>query len=306
MVNLNENQEDLIQDKEINLLDIFQILWDKKVFITLLTSLIALISILYALSLPNIYQSQALLSVSDDSQSNMGMLGQYSSMARMAGFSLPTANGDKSLEAIERVKSYEFFSKFFLPMISLQDLMATSEWDSSSNRIIYDNENFDPDTIIWLKGQPSSQKAYKKYQSIMNISQNRKTSFITVSIKHHSPYVAKEWTDIIIQQINNSMRDEEKNRIMKSIEFLNAQALKVNFEEIKEAITFLQQEQIKSLMLIESNENHIFKILNSPIVPELKSEPSRKEIVILGTLLGILISIAFVFITYLFPIKSKD
>jgi LPS O-antigen subunit length determinant protein (WzzB/FepE family) len=140
----------------------------------------------------------------------------------------------------------------------------------------------------------------------MNISQNRKTSFITVSIKHHSPYVAKEWTDIIIQQINNSMRDEEKNRIMKSIEFLNAQALKVNFEEIKEAITFLQQEQIKSLMLIESNENHIFKILNSPIVPELKSEPSRKEIVILGTLLGILISIAFVFITYLFPIKSKD
>ena len=44
-------------------------------------------------------------------------------------------------------------------------------------------------------------------------------------------------------------------------------------------------------MMVEANENYIFKVLDSPIVPEMKVKPSRSLIVILGTMLGMMLSV---------------
>ena len=48
---------------------------------------------------------------------------------------------------------------------------------------------------------------------------------------------------------------------------------------------------MKRLMMVEANDNYIFKVLDSPIVPEVKSEPKRSLIVILGTMLGMMLSV---------------
>lgn len=53
---------------------------------------------------------------------------------------------------------------------------------------------------------------------------------------------------------------------------------------------------MKTLMLASSNEAYIFKIIDSPIAPERKSGPQRKFILIIGTLLGGLISIIIIFL----------
>jgi LPS O-antigen subunit length determinant protein (WzzB/FepE family) len=94
------------------------------------------------------------------------------------------------------------------------------------------------------------------------------------------------------------MRDAEKKQTSKSIKFLNEQALTVNYEEIKIAISLLQQEQMKSLMLIEANEDYIFKIVESPLVPEMKSGPNRFVIVLIGALFGAILSILFLVINF--------
>ena len=95
-----------------------------------------------------------------------------------------------------------------------------------------------------------------------------------------------------IKEINRSMRTKEKELVSNSIVFLNNQANKMNYEEVKQAISSLQLEQVKSLMLIEAREDYIFKILNSPLAPEIRSEPSRFKIVITISLIGF-ISINF-------------
>ena len=48
---------------------------------------------------------------------------------------------------------------------------------------------------------------------------------------------------------------------------------------------------MKRLMMVEANEDYIFKMLDSPVAPEMKSEPRRSLIVILGTILGAMLSI---------------
>ncbi|MDB2605061.1 Wzz/FepE/Etk N-terminal domain-containing protein [Gammaproteobacteria bacterium] len=284
----------------VNLQELFLVLWNRKLLIFSISMAFSLLAILYSLQLPNIYKSEALLAPADQDKSSSSFLGRYSGMAGLAGLTIPSASGDKTIEAVEIIKSHDFFANYFLPLISLQDLMAVKSWEKIPNKINYDPKLFDSESGKWIRKtsfplskKPSSQEAFEVYKTLMNISKDKKTSFITLSIKHHSPYIAQEWVQIIIKEINRSMRTKEKELVSNSIIFLNQQANKVNYEEVKQAILSLQQEQVKSLMLIEANEDYIFKILNSPLAPEIKSEPSRSQIVISITL------ISFIFISFL-------
>ena len=51
-------------------------------------------------------------------------------------------------------------------------------------------------------------------------------------------------------------------------------------------------------MMVEANDNYIFKVLDSPIVPELKVKPKRSFIVISGTILGMVLSALGVLVFY--------
>jgi len=280
---------------EIELYELLFALWKGKFIIFFITTLFAIASIFYALSLPNVYSSYTILKPSEQSNSSSGLLGQYAGMASLAGISLGSSgSSDKTSEAIERIRSYDFFSKFFLPEISYQDLVAVKDWDPLTNTLIYDDKIFDVNTMKWVSGSISTQDAYRIYNDIFSINQEKLTSFVSISAKHNSPHIAKDWVDLVVKKINSSMRDNEKNTASKSVEFLNKQMQKVNYQEIRQAIASLQESQMKSLMLIEANEDYIFKTIDSAIVPENKSEPKRSLLVIVATIFGFLISILFV------------
>ncbi|MDB9747805.1 LPS O-antigen length regulator, partial [Gammaproteobacteria bacterium] len=67
---------------------------------------------------------------------------------------------------------------------------------------------------------------------------------------------------------------------------------------LKEAITQLLESQMQTLMMASVSESYIFKIINSPVVAEEKSSPSRAIICILGAFLGAIIGILFASILY--------
>ena len=288
----NENTQ------EISLRELLDLFFSKWKFISAITLFFAIISVIYAISLPNIYTSKALLSKTNNDQSAMGMLSQFSGMASLTGISLPSDSGDRSIEAIEKVKSFEFFKNNFLPYINLHDLLAVDDWDHETNTLIYDEKSYDSIKNQWIrkvsypkKTIPSAQEAYKTYKVIMNIDQDIKTSFISLTVEHNSPYIAKEWADTIISEINNNMKEKDKISALKSIDFLNNQLPTVNYAEVREAISKLQQEQMKQLMLIESNKDYILTVLDSPYASELKSSPNRALICFSITLFGFILSL---------------
>ena len=290
---LNNNYAD-----EIDLRELFHVLWDKRFYIGAITSIFSLISIIVALMLPNIYQSQAVMMPMEANQGMSGMLGQYSGMASLAGVSLPSESGSKAQEAIARIESFEFFSNSFLPHIKLENLMAVKKWNQASNTLIYDASAFNSESGQWVRkvkppksNIPSSQEAYKDYKKIMSINEDKTTLFVKLSVKHKSPAIAQQWVEIIMEQIDQVMRDQDRQAALQSIAYLNSLAPTVNYEEIKQAFSSLQQEQMKRLMMVEANKNYIFNVLDSPIVPEEKFEPKRSLIVILVTMFGMILSI---------------
>ena len=278
----------------IDIRDLFTILWNKKFFIASFSLITTLLMMVYSLSIPNTYTSFALLTPTD-SQSSASSL--YSSpLASLAGISIQNDAGDPSIEAIERIQSYDFFTNHFLPNINFENLVAIDEWIYAKNTIIYDETLFDNKKGMWKSNVsiPSKQDAYYEYKDILSISEDKNTKFVNISIQHQSPHVAKKWVNIIINNINESMRERDKKIASEYIEFLNAKSQKTNFNQIKDAISQLLEAQMQKLMLASANKNYIYNIIEFPIAPEKKSGPSRTFMTLLGLIFGIFSSIVIV------------
>jgi capsular polysaccharide biosynthesis protein len=299
-------------DENIDLKELFLVVWKKKFIIGAITSASMILSTMLALYLPNTYTSRALLAPATTEDSLSSKLGNLSSFSNIAGFSLPSGTASKPQEAIERIKSFEFFSTYFLPNIKLENIMATKKWDSRSNILIYDDKLFDSNSMKWIRDfsfpqeqVPSTQEAFKIYKEKVSITEDTKTGFVTVSIDHHSPLVAKNWIEVIIQQINESMRNIDEKNAQKSIKYLNETASTNKIQSIKEVISRLLEDQIQTLMLTSSNESYIFKVIDSPIASEESSKPNRSLIIIFVTFLGITIS-SFIVLIQHYAFTSKD
>ena len=286
---------------DINIIELISYFWKKKLTIISITGIAAIISVIYSLSLPNIYTSSTLVAVANEKSSLSSKLGGYSSIAGLAGISIPRESNN-SLEAIERIKSFDFFSEHFLPYIKLENLLAIKEWNPENNTILYDEKIFNNNSKKWIREKlptiPSNQEAYREYKDILTIYEDNKTLFVTISIDHQSPHIAKKWVEIIVKNINESMRNIDKKNALDSINFLNKEVENTNLKETKEAISKLVESQLQNLMLTSASESYVYKTLNAPIAPEKKTSPSRAIICILITFLGGVLGIFVAFIQF--------
>ncbi len=286
-----------LQSDEIDIGNIFEVIWKEKIKLSFITGLFALGSVFFALSLPNIYTSNAILAPANSKGSMSSQLSGMSSIAGLAGINIPMDNSaNKSIEAIERIKSYEFFVTSFLPYIKLEDLIAVKHWDPQTNTFEYENI-YDSKTGMWKKnstykdGKPSSQEAFKTYIKNIELITTKKNSFLRISLSHQSPITSKKWLDLIIKNINKVMQDEDKKMLQDSVKFLSKISEQNNLNAVDKAINNLLESQIQNLMLATSNPDYVYKILNSPISPEEKSSPQRSIICIVGTFIGFVLGI---------------
>lgn len=269
-----------MSDNLIDIKVIAKALWKRKFFMLSIIFLFSISTLVYALSLPNIYTSSSLLAPSQQNKPGLGDLRRYNALAGLTGVNLPQDYSNKTAEAIAKIQSYSFFSEVFLPGIDKKDLVDVDKWDKNKNIIIYKKNNKDY----------SSQKAYKIYKKILSISEDEITGFITIKITHKSPYIARDWLAKIIYEINLISKLQEKDEAVKSIKFLEARIGDTQYTEIKNVLSELLQNETQSLMLTEANDAFVFKTIDSPYAPENKSAPSRALICILGFIFGSIVS----------------
>ena len=134
---LNATQDDY----EINLAEIFSIIWKRKAFIIALTSVFAIGSVIYSLSLPDYYKSSGLLELSGGSDVVMsGQNSQLGGIASLACINLKGMSSDKAMIAKATVDSRDFFKHISSFDGVLEGILATKEYNKRTKQIIYDNE----------------------------------------------------------------------------------------------------------------------------------------------------------------------
>lgn len=302
---LNKNYDDY--GNEINLLELFHILSKEKWIIVSITTFVSIIGVIFSLSLPNIYQSQALLAPVNSSGGMSGVLGSYAGLAGLAGVSLPSATDEGNTEkAIKKLSSLSFFENNMLPYIFLPDLMALESWDLQTNTLAYDENLYQKNTNAWVTQIPTSQESFRVFINHFVLSEDKKTGFLSLKVKHQSPFIAKQWAELMINQVNTFYREKDKAESEKAVSYLNQQITTTSLSEVREAIAELLQQQTKKLTLIEANQLYVFESIDPPVVMELKSEPRRSLICIFFALFGGMLSILLVLIRhYVFSEKTS-
>ena len=307
---INKHPNDF--DDEIDLRELFYVLSEGKWIIASLTAFVSIIGVIYSLLLPNIYESKVLLAPVNSSSSISGALGSYSGLVGLAGISLPSG-GDKgnSAKAIEKISSLSFFENNILPNIHLPDLMAVKSWNSKTNIVAFDESIYNTSNNTWIRDYsypqqliPSPQESYAVFEQHLSLSEDKKSGFITLSIKHQSPFIAKQWVELVVNEVNAFYRQKDKSESEKAVNYLNQQISMTGLSEIKQVLAQLLQEETKKLTLIEANQYYVFDYIDPPVVMERKSEPKRSLICILSLLLGVILSILFVLIRH-YAINQK-
>ena len=303
-------------DDEIDLRELFKALWKGKWIIIATTFIFALGSVLYALSLPNIYKADALLAPAESSNGGglSKMAGQLGGLAALAGVNLGGSESSQTELAVQVMESRQFVEAFINKHDLLVPLMAAKGWDLANNKLLLDEELYNQMTGDWLreaKGlrgvEPTAQEAYEVFiKDILTVIQDKDTGLYTVSVKHYSPFIAKQWVDWLIEDINKVMRERTIAETSQNLEYLNTQLQKTAVADMQSTFYKLIEEQTKSLMLAEVQEEFIFKIIDPAVVPELKDSPKRALICVLGTLLGGMLGVALVLIHFIFRKEDSE
>ncbi|EOX4462057.1 Wzz/FepE/Etk N-terminal domain-containing protein [Vibrio alginolyticus] len=304
------------KDDEIDLRELFRALWKGKWIILATTFLFVVGSVLYALSLPNIYKADALLAPAESSNGGglSKMAGQLGGLAALAGVNLGGNESSQTDLAVQVMKSRQFVEAFINKHDLLVPLMAAKDWDLANNKLILDEEIYNPNTGEWLReakglrgATPTAQEAFEVFnKEVLSASQDKESGLYTVSVKNYSPYLAQRWVTWLIEDINKVMRERTIAEASQNLAYLNTQLQKTAVAEMQSTFYKLIEEQTKSLMLAEVQEEFIFKVVDPAVVPELKDGPKRALICVLGSLLGGMLGVAIVLVRFAFRKEDTE
>ena len=301
-------------EDEIDFKELFYVLLSGKWIIISVTGFMSTVAVIYSLLLPNIYESTALLVPVNSSNNISGAIRNYSGLAGFAGINItPGEDEGNSTKAQHKLSSLSFFEDSILKNIYLPNLMALKSWIPETNTLVYDKKIFDQNKNLWVRKYsfpqqqiPSAQESFEVFiTNHLTISEDKETGFIYLSIKHKSPYIAKYWVELIINQINSFYRQKDKAESEKAVSYLNKQISITGLSEIQQVIAELLQEETKKLTLIEANESYVFDYIDPPALMELKSEPNRAVICILLAIMGGIMGSMIVIIRHYF-FTEKD
>ena len=284
------------ESDEIDLLELWQAIWQRKWLIIATTFLSAVVAILIALQLPNIYTSTATLAPSEEQQGRglFALASQFGGLASLAGVSLGGGGAaDKTAVAVEIAGSRQFMTRFVREHRLEVSLIAVTGMDKTTNELIIDTDMYDSANQRWVrevpKGKsvvPTDWELYKEISKIITVVQDKKSGFVTVTADYYSPSIAKQWVDWFVADLNSYMKNRDQIDSKRNIEYLKKQLEKTAVADMQSVFYQLIEQQTKTLMLSEVNPEYVFKTLDPAVVAEEKTKPKRALIVALGGVLG--------------------
>ena len=305
MDNNRPDQPSLNQyDDEIDLRELFDVLWAGKIKIIAITAVFAVASVNQALSVPDQYKATALLAPAQSSGAGLsGALGRLGGLASLAGVSIGGSSSEGQI-AQEIMKSWSYIEGFIADNDLAVELIAVQGWNKDSNELQINDNVYDTENKQWLieneagvTGPPSSWNLFKAFSGRLAVSETR-SGLVSVSIEHYSPQVAKRWVDLYVESFNRFMQQRQVDKATRSIAYLQEQVDRTSIAEMREVFYTIIEEQIKSKMLAEASPDYAFVVVGPSMVPEKKSQPNRASISILGALLGGILSVLLVFVIH--------
>lgn len=301
------------QNDEIDLREIWNILWDGKWWIIGITFLFAVGSVILAITLPNQYKAEVILAPAQKEGGGLsGLAAQYGGLAAMAGINLSSGQSSDINEAIALVKSWPFLEELVNKYNLKPLVLAVKKWDDINNQIIFDADVYDQEKQLWVReaepnkpSEPTSYEIFEALVDMISISQDDKTGLIRMTVEHYSPVIAHTWLEMLVNEVNQYFQQRDMAEAARNIEYLQIKANETSIAEMQAVFYRMIEAQTKTQMLAEVSGEYLMKTVVKSKLPEVKSRPKRALICIVGVMLGGVFSVVFVVALHLYSVGKN-
>lgn len=285
---------------DIDLYIIFKEFRKDLIKILLVISLISLTLVAYSLSITNQYTSKITLIIDTEKpQLSTAAQGFASSLA----FLPKTQNIiDADTEQIFRkLKSREFILHLkenepsFLPL-----LLGVSSYDPDNKLTTFDENLVDTSNLSWRDGNDSITfyQLSKTYNATIQAIHISNANLVELSATSISPEAAFLLVKMVKDNYNEISKQEDLYEATRSIEYLQIKLSESLQSDVKQAIGNLIENQLSTVLLANVREEYVLKTFDEAYLPEFKSIPNRPVIVVVGTIIGILLTFIFFLLIY--------
>lgn len=294
---------------EIDIREVIRVLWRGKWIIVGITFVFAVISVIYALSLSNLYSSHSRVAPTEESQGGglAAMSGELGGLASLAGVDLGQGQTNDAMLAVEILSSRKFISDFVRRHEIEPELMAVEEWYPGSGEIRFNPEVYDGERGTWVReveppkqAEPSDWELVEVFRERFSVERDELTGFVNITVEHKSPVIAQQWSNWLIEDINNHMRERDMDEASRSIEYLEEEISRTKLANMEELFYQLFEQQTQTIMMAKVRPEYVFRVIDPPVVAEEKSWPPRAIICIGITLFGGLFGVVVVLIMNMF------
>ncbi len=327
--NLNLPPHYNLEEDSISITDIMLILARQLKVIIIIPTLFCIIAIIYAMffTVP-VYTSTAKIM-----SSSSGGVSQAAGIAAQFGITLPTNQSEQKWVYPEIIKSRT------LAKAMLKQKFDTNEFGPQKSLLqilTYGNDEpaYGIDTL--------EIKAVDNFLKIIEISENLKTSILTLRINASEPNLAAKINQALIEELDAHQREYNKAKTTDTKKFIeeriidaekglmaaeenlkifmdrnrrieNSPALQLEQQRLNREVTVLTgvfttlKQQLETAKIEEVKESEYVVILDPPEVPLQRSKPRKKRMVVLAGIFGIGFGILFAFIReFLLNNKRKE
>lgn len=300
---VTKNQSDK-SDDEIELKTVFEFCYRNKWKTILCSACFAVLSYIYAVNLPEIYKSQALVLPNNNEQNNgvgSSVSGQFGGLAALAGINLGKGF-DKTKYTLQVLESREFLYKVIDKYKLKENIYAVNGWERDSNRFTYDETIYDAKDKAWIRDisapfepEPSLNEVYHRFlKDNFTVSIDEDTGVISISIFHYSPVFAKKIVDLLILEINATIKQQDISEATKSIQYLVKELESTDVSGMRTMFYNLIEQHEKTLMLAKVRNDYALKAIDKAVVPEVSESPNKTIIIIAASIIGYILSLLLI------------
>jgi capsular polysaccharide biosynthesis protein len=246
----------------------------------------ALVAAVISLFMAPRYRAQALVAPviqQEGAGGSGGALRSLSGLAALANIDLGGGGGRKD-QAFATLNSTGF-AREFIEKHNLLPVLYFERWDAQAGH--------------WKSGArvPTLGDAAKYFTgAIVSIADDKKTSFVTVTVDWYSPQQAAEWANGMIDLVNDKLRAEAISHTSRSLDYLNGELAKTSVVELRQAIYRLVEEQENNAMLANVQHDYAYHFIDAAVAPEKKFSPKRAVITAVGGALGLFVGTLLVYL----------
>jgi uncharacterized protein involved in exopolysaccharide biosynthesis len=268
-----ENPNPLQYDDEIDLWELWDTIWSGRWLIIAITSVFTMGGVAYALLAQEWYKADVVMAPADAKQSMSGALAQFGGLASLAGISLPGA-GEQAPVAV--LKSKEFARAFITDLNLMPEFLKDAEESGKPLDIRDAVRVFDT--------------------SVRTITEDKKTGLVTLSIRWKDPDTAAEWANILVQRLNDRLRQQALTESERNVAYLQKEMAATSVVSLQQSMGRVLEGEMQKLMLARGNEEFAFKVIDRATPPKLRESPKRSLIAIVSMLAGGFLGVLVVFL----------